>query len=39
VEINTGMLGLSPKTVEDHRASVMAKTGVNGLAQLIALGG
>lgn len=32
------ILGLSPKTVEDHRASVMGKTGVNGLAQLIALG-
>lgn len=30
-------LGLSPKTVEDHRAAVLAKTGVNGLAQLIAL--
>lgn len=30
-------LGLSPKTVEDHRASVLAKTGANGLAQLIAL--
>ncbi|MFN3520499.1 MAG: response regulator transcription factor, partial [Sphingomonas sp.] len=30
-------LGLSPKTIEDHRAAVMAKTGVNGLAQLIAL--
>ncbi|AJR26986.1 MULTISPECIES: response regulator transcription factor [unclassified Sphingobium] len=31
------LLGLSPKTVEDHRASIMAKTGANGLAQLIAL--
>ena len=30
-------LGLSPKTVEDHRAAVLAKTGVNGLAALIAL--
>lgn len=30
-------LGLSPKTVEDHRASVLAKTGASGLAQLIAL--
>lgn len=30
-------LGLSPKTVEDHRAAVLAKTGANGLAQLIAL--
>ena len=38
-KVIAGMLGLSPKTVEDHRASVMAKTGVNGLAQLIALGG
>lgn len=31
------MLGLSPKTVEDHRAAIVAKTGTNGLAQLIAL--
>lgn len=30
-------LGLSPKTIEDHRAAIMAKTGANGLAQLIAL--
>lgn len=30
-------LGLSPKTVEDHRAAVLAKTGATGLAQLIAL--
>lgn len=30
-------LGLSPKTVEDHRAAVMAKTGAQGLADLIAL--
>lgn len=30
-------LGLSPKTVEDHRAAVLAKTGANGLAALIAL--
>ena len=30
-------LGASPKTVEDHRAAVLAKTGANGLAQLIAL--
>lgn len=30
-------LGLSPKTVEDHRAAVLAKTGSVGLAQLIAL--
>lgn len=32
-------LGLSPKTVEDHRAAVMAKTGAQGLAELIALAG
>lgn len=32
-------LGLSPKTIEDHRAAVIAKTGANGLAQLIALAG
>lgn len=30
-------LALSPKTIEDHRASIMAKTGANGLAQLIAI--
>ncbi len=30
-------LGLSPKTVEDHRAAVFAKTGASGLAGLIAL--
>lgn len=36
-KVIAAILGLSPKTVEDHRASVMAKTGVNGLAQLIAL--
>ncbi|MAW99824.1 MAG: DNA-binding response regulator [Sphingomonas sp.] len=30
-------LGISPRTVEDHRAAIMAKTGANGLAQLIAL--
>ncbi|NIJ16978.1 response regulator transcription factor [Sphingobium vermicomposti] len=30
-------LELSPKTVEDHRASIISKTGANGLAQLIAL--
>lgn len=30
-------LNLSPKTVEDHRAAIMAKTGSNGLAQLIAM--
>jgi two-component system response regulator FixJ len=32
-------LGLSPKTVEDHRAQIATKTGTNGLAQLIALAG
>jgi len=31
------LLGLSIKTVEDHRAAIMTKTGANGLAQLIAL--
>lgn len=30
-------LGLSPKTIEDHRAAIMGKTGASGLAQLIAL--
>lgn len=30
-------LGVSPKTIEDHRASISTKTGANGLAQLIAL--
>lgn len=30
-------LGLSTKTIEDHRAAVLAKTGASGLAQLIAL--
>jgi FixJ family two-component response regulator len=30
-------LGLSPKTVEAHRAAILAKTGASGLAQLIAL--
>jgi len=30
-------LGLSPKTVEDHRAQIAAKTDTSGLAQLIAL--
>lgn len=33
------LLGLSPRTVEDHRAAILAKTGSNGLAQLIALAG
>jgi FixJ family two-component response regulator len=32
-----GILALSPKTVEDHRAAIVSKTGANGLAQLIAL--
>ena len=31
-------LKLSPKTVEDHRAQISAKTETSGLAQLIALG-
>lgn len=31
------VLGLSIKTIEDHRAAIMAKTGANNLAQLIAL--
>lgn len=30
-------LSLSPRTVEDHRAQIMAKTGANSLARLIAL--
>jgi FixJ family two-component response regulator len=30
-------LNLSPKTVEDHRAQITAKTGTSGLAQLIEL--
>ncbi|MFC7499034.1 response regulator transcription factor [Enterovirga sp. GCM10030262] len=30
-------LGISPKTVEDHRAAITAKTGAGNLAQLIAL--
>lgn len=30
-------LNLSPKTIEDHRAQIAAKTGATGLAQLIAL--
>jgi FixJ family two-component response regulator len=33
-----GALALSPKTVETHRAKVMAKTGVSSLAELIRLG-
>ncbi len=32
-----GHLGLSVKTIENHRAAVVTKTGTNGLAQLIAL--
>ena len=36
-KVVAGLLNLSPKTVEDHRASIISKTGVNGLAQLIAL--
>jgi FixJ family two-component response regulator len=30
-------LNLSPKTVEDHRAQITAKTGTSGLAQLMEL--
>ncbi|MGN7161914.1 response regulator transcription factor [Sphingomonas sp. SAFR-052] len=36
-KVVAAMLGLSPKTIEDHRAAIVAKTGANGLAQLIAL--
>ena len=32
-------LKLSPKTIEDHRAQIAAKTGTSGLAQLIELAG
>jgi two-component system response regulator DctR/two-component system response regulator FixJ len=32
-----GALGLSIKTIENHRAAIVTKTGTNGLAQLIAL--
>lgn len=32
------LLDLSPKTVEDHRAAVLTKTGAKSLAQLIAIG-
>lgn len=32
-----GLLGLSPKTIEDHRAAVFAKTATQSVAQLIAL--
>ncbi|MCJ2185720.1 response regulator transcription factor [Novosphingobium beihaiensis] len=31
------LLTISPRTVEDHRAAIVAKTRTNGLAQLIAL--
>lgn len=31
------MLGISERTVEDHRAAIIAKTRTNGIAQLIAL--
>ena len=30
-------LGIQPKTIEDHRSSIMRKTQANGLAQLIEL--
>lgn len=32
-----GLLGLSPKTIEDHRAAVFLKTQTQSVAQLIAL--
>ncbi|WP_159980627.1 MULTISPECIES: response regulator transcription factor [unclassified Novosphingobium] len=32
-----GVLGISERTVEDHRASIVAKTRTNGMAQLVAL--
>ena len=32
-----GHLNLSPKTVEDHRANIVGKTGLVGMSQLIAL--
>lgn len=32
-----GNLGIHPKTIEDHRASIMRKTSTNSLAQLIAI--
>jgi len=31
-------MGISARTVEDHRAAIVAKTRTNGLAQLVALG-
>ncbi|WP_206245125.1 response regulator transcription factor [Novosphingobium terrae] len=31
------LLGISVRTVEDHRAAIVAKTRANGLAQLVAL--
>jgi len=31
------VLGISERTVEDHRASIIAKTRTNGMAQLVAL--
>lgn len=34
-KVVAGMLQLSPKTVEDHRAAVLRKTGAKSLAQLI----
>ena len=30
-------LELSPKTIEDHRAAIMAKTGSSGMARIVAL--
>lgn len=36
-KVIASILTLSPKTVEDHRAAIMSKTGANGLAHLIAI--
>ena len=32
-----GLLGLSPRTVEFHRAHILAKTGAKGLPELVRL--
>jgi FixJ family two-component response regulator len=36
-KVIAGYLGLSPKTVEDHRAAVLSKTGAYNIASLIEL--
>jgi len=36
-KVVAALLDVSPKTVEDHRASIMKKTRTNNIAQLIAL--